>query len=79
MVIPSRIYLQVSQVVYSIINAKCAASDHPVHAPSFSGVFALHSYIMLYPMILIADNEGPEDESWVGFRAVYITLRKHAC
>ena len=37
--------------------AKCADSDHPAHTQSNIRAFALHSYILWYPMILIQDNE----------------------
>ena len=38
--------------------AKCAASDHSAHAPSIIQAFVLHSYILQYPRILLADREG---------------------
>ena len=40
--------------------AKNAHSDHPAHAQSIIRAFALHSYILKYPMILLADSEGPD-------------------
>ena len=40
--------------------AKCADSDHPEHAQSLIRVFALHSYILQCPMILLGDSEGPD-------------------
>ena len=36
-----------------------AQSDHPAHAQSIIRAFAFHSYIHKYPMILLADSEGP--------------------
>ena len=39
---------------------KCSETDHPAHAQSITPVFSLHSYILYYPMILLADNEGPD-------------------
>ena len=37
-----------------------ANSDHSAHAQSIIRAFALHSYILKYPMILFADSEGPD-------------------
>ena len=45
--------------------AKFADSDHPVHAKSIIRVFALHSYILQYPMILLVDGEGPDQSARV--------------
>ena len=42
------------------ISAKCAKSHHPVQAQSIIRAFALHSYILSYPVILVADSEGPD-------------------
>ena len=39
--------------------AKYTDSDHPAHAQIIIRVFALYSYILRYPMILLADSEGP--------------------
>ena len=39
---------------------KCADSDPPAHAQSIIRAFAFHSYILWYPMILLADSEGPD-------------------
>ena len=39
---------------------KCADSDHPAHAQSIIRVFTLDSYILQYPMIPLADTEGPD-------------------
>ena len=38
---------------------KFADYDHPAHALSMIRAFALHSYILKYPLILLADSEGP--------------------
>ena len=35
-------------------------SDQPEHAQSIIRALALHSYIMWYPVILLADREGPD-------------------
>ena len=32
---------------------------------SFISSFALHSYILSYPMILLADSEGPDQTVWM--------------
>ena len=40
--------------------AKRADSDHPAHAQSLIRAFVLHWYILLYPMILLADCEGAD-------------------
>ena len=37
-----------------------ADSDHPAHAQSIIHASALDSYILQYPMILLADSEGPD-------------------
>ena len=39
--------------------AKGAVSHHPTHAPSITRDIAHHSYILQYPMILLADSQGP--------------------
>ena len=38
---------------------KCADEHHPAHAQGTIPAFALHRYILLYPMILAVDSEGP--------------------
>ena len=40
-------------------SAKRADSDYPAHAQSIIRAIALHSYILQYPLILLADSEGP--------------------
>ena len=35
-------------------------SNHPAHVPSIIWTFAPHSYILQYPMILLAANVGPD-------------------
>ena len=37
-----------------------ADSDHPAQAQSIIRAFTLHPYIVLYPMVLLADSEGPD-------------------
>ena len=44
--------------------AKCSYSDDLVHAQSIIRAFALHSHILQYPMILLADSEGPDQTAW---------------
>ena len=39
---------------------KCVDFEIPVHAQSIIPTFALHSYILWYHMILLADSEGPD-------------------
>ena len=39
--------------------SKYAESYHPAHAQIIIRAFALHLYILLYPMILLVDSEGP--------------------
>ena len=43
--------------------AKSAVSDHPAHTRSTIQAFTLHSYILYYPMIVLADSEGPDETS----------------
>ena len=38
--------------------AKRADSDHPAHAQSIDRAFGLHSYILYYSIILIADRKA---------------------
>ena len=54
--------------------AKCADSDHPAHAQSIIRAFVLNSYNLRYPMILLADSEGPDQTSQavLGFRCLYM-------
>ena len=40
--------------------AKCTDLDHPAYAQSIIWAFALHSYILKYPMILLVDSQGPD-------------------
>ena len=42
------------------VHAKCAGSHHPALVQSIIRAFALYSYILLYPLILLADSEGPD-------------------
>ena len=44
--------------------AKCAGSDHPVYAQSINRAFC-HSYFLQFPMILLADSEGPDQTAHV--------------
>ena len=41
--------------------AKCLDSDHLAHVQSIMQAFALHSYILKHPMILLADSEGSDE------------------
>ena len=34
--------------------------DHPAHGQNIIRVFALHSYILWYPVILLAEREGSD-------------------
>ena len=40
--------------------AQNAHLDHPAHAQGIYRGFALHSYILCYPVILLSDSEGPD-------------------
>ena len=40
--------------------AKCRDSEYHAHAQSQIQAFALHSYIMKYPMIMLKDSEVPD-------------------
>ena len=40
--------------------AKCADSHHPAHAQDIIWAFALHLYILQYPLMLLAGSEGPD-------------------
>ena len=44
---------------------KCAYSDHSKHVQSIIWAFALNSYILLYPMILLMDSEVPDQTAWM--------------
>ena len=44
---------------------------HPTHAQSLIRAFALHWYILLCPVILLADSEGP-DQSDLGLRCLHM-------
>ena len=37
--------------------------DHPAHVQIIIQAFALHSCILQYPMILLADSEGPDQSA----------------
>ena len=39
---------------------KMGDSDHPAHAQSIIRVFAVHSFFLWYPVIMLADSEGPD-------------------
>ena len=39
---------------------KCPDSNHPAHVQSIIWAFALHPYILWYPMILLVDSKGPD-------------------
>ena len=41
-------------------HAQHAHLDHSVHAQIIVRLFALHSYILLYRMIVLADSDGPD-------------------
>ena len=41
-------------------HAQNTQSDHTSHAQSIIRVFALNYYVLQYPMILLADSEGPD-------------------
>ena len=56
---------------------KCADSDHPAHAQSIIQVFVLHSYILLYPMILLADSEGPDQTALM--RSLILVFAARVC
>ena len=63
--------------------AKCADSDHPAIAQSPVRAFALHSYILKYPIILLANNRHPDLTArmrWLIWTfAVRICQRKRFC
>ena len=63
--------------------AKCVDSDHPAIAQSFIRAFALHSYILKYPIILLANNRDPDLTArmrWLIWTfAVRICQRKRFC
>ena len=40
--------------------AKCVVSHHPAHEQSLIRAFVFHWYILYYPMVLTADDEGPD-------------------
>ena len=44
---------------------KCADSDHLAHTQSIILAFSLYSYGLKYPMILLADSEGPDQSVWM--------------
>ena len=45
--------------------SKCADSDHPVHSLCIVWAFALHSYILQYPVIRLASSVGPDQTAWI--------------
>ena len=55
---------------------KCADSVHPAHAQSNTRPFAVHSCILPYPMILIADSEGPDQTARMR-RAIWALCCSH--
>ena len=57
---PSTLICAVSSKKYLQTCAKCADSNHSARAQSIIRAFALHSYIMLYSMAVVADSEGPD-------------------
>ena len=58
------------------ICAKCIFSDHPVYAQNIIRAFALHSYILLHPIILLANSEDPDQTAQMPSLSVY--PRRHA-
>ena len=57
--------------------AKCTDSDHPAHAQTNMRTIALHSYILLYPKIILANREGPDQTARMR-RLIWASLSAYA-
>ena len=65
-------------------SAKSADSDNPAHAQIIILAIVLHSYILKYPWILLADNEDPDQTArmagWSGISLSTYAYKTHfAC
>ena len=57
--------------------AKCADSDHPATAQSIIRAFALHSYSVWYPIMLLADTKSPDQTARM--RRLILAFAVRAC
>ena len=57
--------------------AKATDSDHPWQWQSIFQAFALNSYFLWYPMILLGNNEGADQTAWM-CRLIW-TFSVHIC